>query len=48
MVLKITKQKREGYLIPFQADGRQVIKVGVVFNREKRTIGRWKTDSEAA
>lgn len=29
------------YLIPYQADGRELIKVGVEFNAEERNIGRW-------
>lgn len=30
-----------GYLIPYQADNRVTIKVGVEFNAEERNIGRW-------
>jgi hypothetical protein len=30
-----------GYLIPYSADGRRLVKVGVVFDTEKRTIGEW-------
>lgn len=29
------------YLIPYQADGRELIKVGVEFSAEERNIGRW-------
>lgn len=31
----------KGYLIPYQADGREVIKLGVEFSAEKRNISRW-------
>ena len=31
----------KGYLIPYQADGREVIKIGVEFSAEKRNINRW-------
>ena len=31
----------KGYLIPYQADGREVVKVGVEFSAEKRNINRW-------
>ena len=31
----------KGYLIPYQADDREVVKVGVEFSAEKRNIGRW-------
>ena len=30
-----------GYLVPYTADGRQLVKVGVEFDREQRNIGRW-------
>ena len=30
-----------GYLIPYSAEGRRLVKVGVVFDTEKRTIGEW-------
>ncbi|MDR2444388.1 MAG: ATP-binding protein [Spirochaetaceae bacterium] len=30
-----------GYLIPYSADGRRLVKVGVVFDTEKRTVGEW-------
>lgn len=29
------------YLIPYQVDGREVVKVGVQFDAEERNIGRW-------
>ena len=31
----------KGYATPFQADGREVMKVGVEFNAEERNISRW-------
>ena len=31
----------KGYLIPYQADEREVIKIGVEFSAEKRNINRW-------
>ena len=31
----------KGYLIPYQADGREVIKIGVEFSKEERNISRW-------
>ena len=30
------------YAIPYQADGRRIVKVGVNFDSETRTIGEWK------
>jgi hypothetical protein len=31
------------YLLPRQGSGKRLIKVGVVFDHEKRNIGEWKT-----
>ena len=31
----------KGYLIPYQVDGRELIKVGVEFNAMERNISRW-------
>ncbi|WP_432636734.1 hypothetical protein [Bacteroides cellulosilyticus] len=31
----------KGYLILYQADGREVIKLGVEFSAEERNISRW-------
>ena len=32
----------KGYLIPYAADGRQVVKVGVSFDAQERNVGEWK------
>jgi hypothetical protein len=31
------------YPLPYRADGRKIVKTGVVFDTEKRTIGEWKS-----
>lgn len=31
----------KGYLIPYTVDGRQLVKVGVSFDKEKRNLGEW-------
>lgn len=31
----------KGYLLPYTADGRRVVKVGVAFDAEKRNLGEW-------
>jgi hypothetical protein len=31
----------KGYLLPYSAEGKSLVKVGVEFDREKRTIGKW-------
>lgn len=36
----------KGYLIPYSADGKRLVKVGVNFDSEKRTIGEWKIEEE--
>ena len=37
----------KGYAIPYDSDGRQVVKVGVVFDADTRTIDRWQTDIQS-
>ena len=32
----------KGYLIPYSAEGKRLIKVGVSYDRLKRTIGEWR------
>lgn len=32
----------KGYMIAWQADGRRVVKVGIAFSKEERTIKEWK------
>lgn len=32
----------KGYLLPYTADGRQLIKIGASFNTKERNIGEWK------
>ena len=34
----------KGYAAPFQADGRQVVKIGVEFSAEARNVSRWLVD----
>jgi hypothetical protein len=36
----------QGYLIPYSVDGRRLVKVGVVFDTEKRNIKEWKTNEQ--
>jgi hypothetical protein len=31
----------KGYLLPYSAEGKTLVKVGVEFDRGKRTIGKW-------
>jgi hypothetical protein len=33
--------ENQGYAIPYQADGRAVVKVGVEFDKATRNLGRW-------
>ena len=32
----------KGYLIPYSANGKRLVKVGVNYNSQKRTIGEWR------
>lgn len=36
----------KGYLIPYSADGKRLVKVGVNYDSNKRTIGEWKIVEE--
>jgi hypothetical protein len=31
-----------GYLIPYSADGRKLVKAGIVFDTNTRTLGDWR------
>lgn len=33
------------YAIPYQADGRKVVKIGIAFSKETRTVEDWRIDS---
>jgi hypothetical protein len=35
-----------GYAIPFESDGRKIVKVGAEFDKETRNIERWKAVSD--
>ena len=35
----------KGYAIPYETDGRKVVKVGINFSTKERTITEWKTES---
>lgn len=36
----------KGYLIPYSADGKRLVKVGVNYSSEERTITEWKIEEE--
>jgi Holliday junction resolvase-like predicted endonuclease len=36
----------KGYLIPYTADGRKLMKVGAEFSAEERTLSRWLVDDK--
>jgi hypothetical protein len=38
----LTQIDDKGYLIPFTAGGKKLVKAGVVFDNEKHTLGEWK------
>ena len=38
--------EEKGYTLPYAAEGRQVIKVGVEFSAEKRNVERWVVEEE--
>lgn len=36
----------KGYLIPYQADGREVVKIGIAFDASMRNIGEWMASKD--
>lgn len=34
----------KGYLIPYTAEGKRLVKVGISYDSDKRTIGEWKIE----
>ena len=38
----------KGYLIPYTADGRRLVKVGVNYSSEERTITEWKIEGNSS
>ena len=36
----------KGYMIPYSADGKRLVKVGINYDSDKRTIGEWKIVEE--
>ena len=32
----------KGYLLPYEADGRELVKIGVSFSKEDRNLGCWE------
>jgi predicted house-cleaning NTP pyrophosphatase (Maf/HAM1 superfamily) len=36
----------KGYLIPYSAGNKKLVKVGVVFNAQERTLCEWKTNNQ--
>jgi hypothetical protein len=39
----LAQMDRKEYLLPWQGSGKQLVKVGVSFDHEKRNIGEWKS-----
>ena len=35
----------KGYAIPYEADGRRIVKAGIRFSSEERTITEWKIEA---
>jgi hypothetical protein len=35
--------EEKGYLIPWEAGGKRLVKVGAIFDPATRTLGEWKT-----
>jgi hypothetical protein len=35
----------KGYMLPYSAEGKRLVKAGVVFDTEKRTLGEWRVEA---
>lgn len=54
--IKINKSAKEalaqiddkGYMVPFEADGRRLVKIGISFSTETRTIEEWAYETVEA
>ena len=44
--LRQIDDKDKGYAIPYEADGRKVVKVGLNFSTDERTIKEWKVETQ--
>ncbi len=42
----IRQINEKGYAAPFKADGRRIVKLGINFSRETKTIDKWIVDEE--
>ena len=42
----IRQINEKGYAAPFKADGRKIIKLGINFSRETKTIDKWIAEEE--
>lgn len=36
----------KGYMVPFEADGRKLVKIGVSFSTETRTVEDWSYEKK--
>jgi hypothetical protein len=37
--------EEKGYMLPYSAEGKRLVKAGVVFDTEKRTLGEWRVET---
>jgi hypothetical protein len=46
--LALEQIKARGYAQPYRASGKPIVLIGIAFDKEKRTIGEWKSEPEVA
>ena len=44
--VKGAKQEEKGYMLPYHADGKRLVKIGIRFDSTQRTISDWKIKEE--
>lgn len=42
----MTQINDKGYMVPFEADGRKLVKIGVSFSTETRTVEDWSIEKK--
>jgi len=42
----LTQINDKGYMVPFEADGRKLVKIGVSFSTETRTVEDWSYEKK--
>lgn len=42
LIYRLSRESRIDYAIPYQAGGKPVVKIGIAFSKETKTVSDWK------